>query len=112
MITPGLLSVLLMLHFMAPVQMQPLSLNTTLRETEPTSSSAAASSTSETAHYASKAGLTCLLAIRRRILNTYKPLFEGFKGQTALLDAAAHTNVGGAIHQLKMNPLLLKDVIS
>lgn len=31
------------------------------------------------ARYPSPAGLTCLLAVRRRILRTYQPFFEGFR---------------------------------
>lgn len=91
-----MISMLVMLHFMAPVSMQAINIDSNLRRID-----LASNSTSE-ARYASKAGLTCLLAIRRRILLTYKPLLQGFTGQIALLDVAAHTNVGGAEHERKL----------
>lgn len=40
-------------------------------------------------------GLVCLTAIRRRILRTYEPYLLDSVGKIALMDVAAHTNVGG-----------------
>lgn len=40
--------------------------------------------------------LVCLSAIRRRILRTYQPYLKNSVGKIAIMDVAAHTNIGGA----------------
>lgn len=63
-------------------------------------------SSSQDVRYPSKSGLSCLLAIRRRILQTYQPFLENFPGKIALVDTAAHTNVGDSILWLAAKELM------